>query len=136
MSQIETPPAAPAKKPMSRGAAIFTTILFFTLMGGCVAAVANGSSSSSSTSATTKELTAFDMCKQSVRAKLKAPSTAKFRDYFGDQAPVISGSGDGPYRIVSSVDSQNGFGAMIRSSFICTAIYRGSDQWTVSSTVS
>lgn len=131
---VQTPPT-PAKKPMGRGAAIFTVVLFFTLMGGCVAAVASGSHSSSSTSATTKELTAFDMCKQSVRAKLKAPSTAKFRDYFGDQAPSISGSGDGPYRIVSTVDSQNGFGAMIRTDFICTAIYRGSDQWTVSSTV-
>jgi hypothetical protein len=132
----QPPAAAPAKKPMGRGTAIFSVVLFFALFGACGVALATaGSHSSSSTSATAKEMTAFDMCKQSVRSKLKAPTTAKFRDYFGDQAPSISGTGDGPYTVVSTVDSQNGFGAMIRSSFVCTAEYIGNDQWHASSTL-
>lgn len=79
---------------------------------------------------------AFEMCKKSVSGHLKSPGSARFRDFYGDQAPSISGSGDGPYTVVSTVDSQNGFGALLRSDFLCTATYIGNDQWDVTSSVS
>jgi hypothetical protein len=133
-ASISTPPPPPGKKVRPGRVVLF--VVFFALCGACGVALASaGSHSSDSTTAQVKEMTAFDMCKQSVRAKLKAPSTAKFRDYFGDQAPTISGSGDGPYNIASTVDSQNGFGAMIRSTFLCTAIDRGGDQWSATSSI-
>jgi hypothetical protein len=128
------PPVRPARKVNVAG--LIFTIVFFALCGACGVAMAAGAThSSSSNDAQVKAMTAFDMCKNSVRNHLKAPSTAKFRDYFGDQAPSISGTGDGPYTVISTVDSQNGFGAMIRSSFVCTAEYVGGDQWSATSTV-
>jgi ribosomal protein L40E len=59
-----------------------------------------------------------------VKETLKAPSTAKF--------PVIRDNnvtdlGNGRYRVLSYVDSQNSFGAMIRSDWEVTLIYKGSN---------
>ena len=56
---------------------------------------------------------------------LKSPSTADFPtlDY------KISNLGNYKYKIVSYVDSQNGFGATIRSNFSVTLSYKGSGDW-------
>ena len=48
--------------------------------------------------------------------KLKAPSTAKFA---GSGETTRTDLGGGLYRVVSWVDAQNSFGAMIRQRFIC-----------------
>lgn len=73
---------------------------------------------------------AFEMCKTFVKRQLKAPSTATFRNFYDDDGEVsATGSGDGPYRIVSTVDSENGFGAKIRSRFSCTVSHTGGDSW-------
>lgn len=68
-----------------------------------------------------------------VTKTLKAPSTADF--------PVIRSNdvtnlGNGRYKVSSFVDSQNGFGAMIRSNWEVTLTYAGSNaedagSWTV-----
>jgi hypothetical protein len=59
-----------------------------------------------------------------VTKALKAPSTAKF--------PVIGSShvtalGNSRYRVSSHVDSQNGFGAMVRSNWIVLLTHNGGD---------
>ena len=51
-------------------------------------------------------------CEQYVTDNLKSPSTA---DFTGTTA-----SGAGPFTVTGEVDSQNGFGATVRSSFSCT----------------
>ena len=51
-------------------------------------------------------------CKDQVEARLKAPSTAKFSDV------SVKGIG-GEFTVTGSVDSENSFGAMIRSEFSC-----------------
>lgn len=44
-----------------------------------------------------------------------------FRNFFQDDGEVVvAGTGSGPFTVRSTVDSQNGFGAMLRSSFVCT----------------
>ena len=58
----------------------------------------------------------FDCAKKEVSSMLKAPSTAKFTDW---TESLISKTGEGQYRFVSEVDSQNGFGAMLRTRFYC-----------------
>jgi hypothetical protein len=49
--------------------------------------------------------------------KLKAPSTAEFSG--------TTATGGGPWTVTGQVDSQNSFGAMIRSPFGCTVTITG-----------
>lgn len=57
---------------------------------------------------------AFDKCKEYVLDNLKSPSTAEFmREYQWKQDE------NGDWIIIGKVDAQNGFGAMIRSDFMC-----------------
>jgi hypothetical protein len=62
------------------------------------------------------QVMAFIQCKNLVRDRLKAPSTAKF--------PLIertvTKTSDGDYQVLSYVDAQNSFGAQIRSNYVCT----------------
>lgn len=63
---------------------------------------------------------AFDICQTFVKRQLRSPGSAKFRNYFQDDGEVsVFGFGNGPYTVSSSVDAQNGFGALIRSDFTC-----------------
>lgn len=76
------------------------------------------------------EFGAFDVCTQFVKDRLKSPGSAEFRNYFEDDGEVIvTGSGNGPYTVMSSVDSQNGFGAMIRTDFVCEVTNTGGENW-------
>jgi hypothetical protein len=59
---------------------------------------------------------AIDLCQRSVTENLKAPATAKF-------APRREMKGidrrDGGFNVTGYVDSQNGFGALVRSEYLC-----------------
>lgn len=73
---------------------------------------------------------AFDVCTQFVEDRLKAPGTAKFRNFFQDDGEVVvTGTGDGPYVVVSSVDSENSFGGELRTHFVCEVRHTGDEQW-------
>lgn len=56
--------------------------------------------------------TARYACEERVKNSLKSPSTADFSG--------VTTTGSGPYSVTGDVDSQNGFGAMVRSSFSCS----------------
>ena len=71
---------------------------------------------------------AADVCEQFVRDRLKAPDTATFRDPYGDQISY-TGDGDGPITVDSSVDSENSFGAKLRSTYTCTVSRSEGDNW-------
>lgn len=60
-----------------------------------------------------------------VPKRLKAPSTAEF------SGVTVASSGE-VYTVTGSVDAQNSFGAMIRSSFTCVVRDAGS-QWVLQS---
>lgn len=69
---------------------------------------------------------AISACENSVKAQLKAPSTAKFSgERYTDNDPG--------WYVTGSVDAQNSFGAAIRSSFSCNLTHVG-NQWVVDST--
>lgn len=73
---------------------------------------------------------AIDVCHQQVTDQLKAPATAQFQ-------PSESATNVGARWTVSgSVDAQNGFGALIRSDYVCIATYDGTGGWNVTATVS
>lgn len=65
-------------------------------------------------------------CRDAVKGKLKAPATAKF------SGETTTGSGQsGTYSVAGSVDSENSFGALIRSSFSCEVTFDGGYPSTV-----
>ena len=81
------------------------------------------------------EIIAFAVSEGVVEKMLKAPSTAKF----SQQRDVVD-LGEGRYRVKSFVDSQNGFGAMIRSDWETVLKYNAGDpmetsSWTIEKVV-
>jgi hypothetical protein len=74
------------------------------------------------------EITAQVLCEQRVSKLLKAPSTARFA--FGSDV-TRENHGAGKYRITSWVDSQNGFGAMLRTPFSCEVETADGENFTV-----
>ncbi len=68
------------------------------------------------------------MCHEFVTDRLRAPSTAKFPNAYSEHR--ITKLGPGHYQVASYVDAQNGFGAQVRSSYLCevTTTDKG-DHW-------
>lgn len=79
------------------------------------------------------------MAQQFVNDRLKSPSTASYGGIFSgdyqDADSVVTNLGGGKYRVVAWVDSQNAFGATIRTHFVCELEYVGSDKWRCTSLV-
>ena len=73
---------------------------------------------------------AYNMSKDFVRKNLKSPSTAKFPGLF-ESEDHVKYIGSGKYKIISWVDSQNSFGATIRTKYSCTMIDKGNNTWGI-----
>ena len=67
-----------------------------------------------------KELEVKRLCESIVKDNLRAPSTAKFAGFFSGGWDYRYNSASGTATFTSYVDSQNGFGAMLRSQFGCS----------------
>lgn len=68
---------------------------------------------------------AYNYAEDFVKEKLKSPSTAKFPGLL-DRDKHIAKTSEGVYKIYSWVESQNSFGATIRTRFSCTIRFEGS----------
>lgn len=72
-----------------------------------------------------------EACKKAVLSILKAPGSAKFPK-FSDASYSAPG---GIYFIQGEVDSQNSYGALLRSPFSCTTVFEGNTKggilWTL-----
>jgi hypothetical protein len=66
--------------------------------------------------------TATKACEAAVSAELKAPSTAKF-------GGVTTSPIGGGLSVAGWVDSENGFGAPVRTPWDCTALVNPNRQW-------
>lgn len=71
------------------------------------------------------EYGARDVCQQFVKDRLKAPGTA---DFSGESA---SENSDGSWTVRGDVDSENGFGASLRNSYVCKVRHTSGDNWTL-----
>ena len=76
----------------------------------------------SESSSSTNDLLAFNYSTEFVKQRLKSPSTAKFPGTF-EKRDYITKVSDDKYIIDAWVDSQNGFGAMVRSKYHCVIIF-------------
>ena len=81
------------------------------------------SRSSTSTNSSDKFL-AYNYAEEFVEKRLKSPSTAKFPKTM-ERSNHVTILGGGKFKINSWVDSQNSFGATIRTNFTCTIIFEG-----------
>ena len=64
------------------------------------------------------------MCEEFIEKRLKAPATADYTD------PTTSKDG-ATYTVAGAVDSENGFGAKIRTRYVCVVRSDGDDMWTL-----
>ena len=100
------------------GIAIVGVILYFVF----------GGSSPSSPSTPSKTM-AFVMAKRFVEKQLKSPSTADFCSYSKNRVRNID---ECTFEVSGFVDSQNSFGATLRSNFVVTvANCEGDDTWSL-----
>lgn len=67
---------------------------------------------------------AYNVATEYVKVNLRSPSTAEFPGTFEKKDHIIS-LGENIYIINSWVDSQNGFGAIVRSQWSCKVIVNG-----------
>lgn len=74
---------------------------------------------------TVKNSMLYVIAQEAVKQELKSPSTANFP--YSSEAIFIGGLTDSIYNVGSYVDSQNGFGAMIRSDFNVRLKYKGGE---------
>lgn len=123
----------PTKKKAGCGQQLGGCLILCVLMGGCLAIVGPRVGKSIDASIekakaeaaanpdawkTNNKSMALVMTQEFVTKQLKAPSTAKFASSLWDGAmDHVTPEGEGVYRVKSWVDSQNGFGAMIRTNF-------------------
>jgi hypothetical protein len=80
------------------------------------------------------QLDAFRVCKDIVKLRLKAPSTATFRNPSENDGEVLITNYAEPdlWDVNSTVDSENSFGAKIRTRFRCSVYDRG-NKWELDS---
>lgn len=68
---------------------------------------------------------AITACREAVKERLKAPGTAQFGGEF------VRETRDAEAEVGGWVDSQNGFSALVRNRFVCTA-HAGQTGWRIS----
>ena len=113
-------PTAPGAKPINPANFWFAVaVLAFCVVAGIVGALKDDSLSGSNNGNDAERV-----CYDFVRDRLRSPSSAVFSNV------NTSGSGS-TFTVSGAVDSQNGFGAMIRNSFTCSVRLDG-DTWHLS----
>lgn len=113
--------------------AVLVIIAIALFVGPCIFIISNIDTGPSSVTEVKKEKqypTEIDACVMSTRSVenyLKAPSTAKF-PWTCSATKLQSGA----WQVISYVDSQNSFGAMIRTNYLWTAEYiKDRHEWNI-----
>lgn len=110
------------KKDAGIGCLIFLIIIAIVTV---YATFGTTESNSSEDSYKDNKYLAYSYAQEFVKQKLKSPSTAEFPAGFSAKEEHVLNLGDGEYLIKSWVDSQNSFGATIRTNFDCKIILDG-----------
>ena len=123
-------PTTPAKRGSGSKHSPAEQLAAVAILGGLVVCVLfcsgvfSGDASPPSSSSWDDEYHATEMADKFVREHLTAPSTARFPW----NADSVTKERDG-WRVRSHVDSQNGFGAIIRSEYVCVVRHEGNRSW-------
>lgn len=117
-----------AKKKM--GCFSWIGIIILIIIGLLIIEMATKDKSKTSNRDFTNERLAYNLSKDYVLENLKSPKTAEFPSLF-ESKNHVKNLGGGRYQIDSWVDSQNSFGANIRTRFSCIMINKGADRWGI-----
>jgi hypothetical protein len=116
-------PPIPKKKPLSTGCIIILALV------GVLVVLLLIMNSVDSKKPPDYRYEAFIQCQVAIQNVLKAPKTADFESYANS---YVKDEGGNKYTVRVSVDAENSFGAMIRSTFECKVTRNGSS-WTLDS---
>lgn len=111
------------RPPAKRSPTMTCLVVFFVGFGGLIVLAMIGAIMGPDTTSTGTETEAWSRAREIVTAQLKAPATAEF-PWTEWRAREV----DGTWHVASYVDSQNSFGAMIRSEWVCI-LARRHGQW-------
>lgn len=123
--------------PFSRGKSALLLLACLGLIVGTSDAIQDWSKRPASAPKTTQSartpsidmsvVMAWTACQDFVRDRLKSPSTAKYQR--GVASDFVRRLGSGMYEARAWVDSQNSFGATLRTNFECVVRDAGNDTW-------
>lgn len=129
------PPVPAAKAPPQKVNPLACGVLVLLALGICafvgMGASRNAGSASPSRPAATPDgrAAAWVMCKQFVGQRLKSPSTAEWPFSYASDGVSVAPLDKTRWRVRGWVDSQNSFGAQIRTEFTCTLSNTSGDNW-------
>jgi hypothetical protein len=125
----QTVPLVKPKPNSTRDNLFLAIFVVVALIGGVIYLLNGGRFDSTSTAPEAPDsISAFVMCKQFVTDRLKAPATAVFPTY-GDGGTQTQQLSTVQFRAHAFVDSQNGFGANVRTQYTCTVTSTGGANW-------
>ena len=105
---------------------LLAAILIVCVVGVCIMTLVSGGDKQEDKP---DKIGASIMCEEFLKDGLKAPSTAKFAQYRDGN---VTQNGN-QFTVVSYVDAENSFGAMIRTTYICVVEYTGNGKWRLKS---
>jgi hypothetical protein len=130
LSQIKVQPVL-AKPPQKKAKSsnLLPYILVTAVVFGCICIFAIASLSGGGGGDTSGGGTmAYYMCQDFIEKRLIAPATAEWPSRSDITVLPIRGKEEA-YQVRGYVDSQNGFGALIRTNYVCEVSYVGNGQW-------
>lgn len=86
----------------------------------------NDSGTTSVATGRARQIEAYTICQQFVQDRLRSPKSADFQN---SRDAKIQSVGTDEYEVSAYVDSQNSFGAMLRTPFRCTVKPSDGDRW-------
>lgn len=117
-----TTPVQPAYAPPKKG---HTGLILGLVAAGLVILLGAGAVTYVLFFRTSESAQAITQCESAVQSMLKAPATAKF------SGAAAAKSGAGGWDVTGSVDAENGFSALVRSSWDCYAHKNPDGTWEV-----
>lgn len=106
---------------------VLGTLLLLGVVVGCAAWLLGGPSDPKTNQDSLDKQTAVVMCQKFIEDRLKAPGSAK---YSGVEDTKITATSGG-FKVVGYVDSENSFGAKLRSNYTCVVTTTDGQEWTL-----
>lgn len=120
----EASPSQPEVKKKNNNVLIFTVVGILAFICICCPLIYSSSNTVSKNINKPDARAATEICKDAVKDRLKSPSTAEFPNVLAKN--VID---ENTFSLDSYVDSENGFGAMLRANFHCKVKYLSKGKW-------